>query len=180
MEPKGSWGSATGPYHEPDESNAHRKKLISLRSILILSYHIRLGLPRDLYPSGFSTKILYTSHSAYAHYTLHPAHLPWFDHLNDIWRRVQTLQLLKQYSPAPRHFIPLMSIYSPHTLFLNTLNLCSFVNVRNQVSHPYKSTGLDSSRKDKSKHSWNLLCSKFPREFWCVAVVQKLFNFAKF
>jgi hypothetical protein len=27
------------------------------------------------------------------------------------------------------------------TLFSNTLNLCSFLNVRDQVSHPYKTTG---------------------------------------
>jgi hypothetical protein len=27
------------------------------------------------------------------------------------------------------------------TLFTNTLNLCSSLNVRDQVSHPYKTTG---------------------------------------
>jgi hypothetical protein len=32
---------------------------ISLRSILVLSTHLRLGLPSDLLPSGFSTNILY-------------------------------------------------------------------------------------------------------------------------
>jgi hypothetical protein len=34
---------------------------ISLRSILILSLHLRLGLPSGYFPSGFPTKILYTS-----------------------------------------------------------------------------------------------------------------------
>jgi hypothetical protein len=33
--------------------------LISLRSILILSTHLRLGLPSGLFPSGFPTNILY-------------------------------------------------------------------------------------------------------------------------
>ena len=32
----------------------------SCRSILLLSSHLRLGLPSGLFPSGFSTKILYT------------------------------------------------------------------------------------------------------------------------
>jgi hypothetical protein len=32
---------------------------ISLRSILILSTHLRLGLPSSLFPSGFPTNILY-------------------------------------------------------------------------------------------------------------------------
>ena len=32
----------------------------SWRSILILSTHVRLGLPRGLFPSGFPTKTLYT------------------------------------------------------------------------------------------------------------------------
>jgi len=31
----------------------------SLRSILILSYHLRLGLARDLFPSGLPAKVLY-------------------------------------------------------------------------------------------------------------------------
>jgi len=33
---------------------------ISWRSILILSSHLRLGLPSDLFPSGFPTRTLYT------------------------------------------------------------------------------------------------------------------------
>ena len=33
----------------------------SWRSILILSSHLHLGLPSDLFPSGFPTKTLYTS-----------------------------------------------------------------------------------------------------------------------
>jgi len=49
--------------------------------------------------------------------------------------------LIIHSSPTSRHFLPLSSEYSPHTLFTNTLNPCPFLSVRDQVSHPYKSTG---------------------------------------
>jgi hypothetical protein len=77
------------------------------------------------------------------------------------------------------------------TLFSNTLSLCSSLSVRDQVSHPYKTTGrimvlyiltftfLDSRRDDKrsepngSKHS---LC----RESWHISYSQNfLFKFSK-
>ena len=46
----------------------------SWRFILILSTHLRLGLPSGLFPSGFSTKILYTTLSLPIRATC-PAHL---------------------------------------------------------------------------------------------------------
>jgi hypothetical protein len=57
MEPEGSLPyshrPATGPYPEPAESIT-----VSLRSILMLSSHLRLGLPSGLLPSGLPTKTL--------------------------------------------------------------------------------------------------------------------------
>jgi len=61
MEPEGSlphtYVPTTCPYPEPDRSSPYPT---SLRSILTLSHHLRLGLPSGLFPSGFPTKTLYT------------------------------------------------------------------------------------------------------------------------
>ena len=48
--------------------------LTSSRSILILSSHLRLGLPSCFFPSGFHTKTLYRSHLSTTSAT-YPAHL---------------------------------------------------------------------------------------------------------
>jgi hypothetical protein len=61
MEPDGSLPCSqepsTGPYAEPDKSNlAHP---ISRRFTLILSTHLRLGIPSGPFPYGFLTNILH-------------------------------------------------------------------------------------------------------------------------
>jgi len=55
----------------------------SLRSILILSSHLRLGLPSDLFRSGFPTKTLYTP-LLYPIRTIRPTHLILLDLLTRI------------------------------------------------------------------------------------------------
>jgi hypothetical protein len=78
QEPEGSslhsQQPATGLCPEPVECNPHPPKPISLRSILIPSFHLRLGLPSGLFPSGFSTKTIYTFLS-FAMRATTPAHL---------------------------------------------------------------------------------------------------------
>jgi hypothetical protein len=49
----------TGPFPEPDQSNPYHL-ILSLRSILIFSTHLRLCLSSGLFPSGFPTNILHT------------------------------------------------------------------------------------------------------------------------
>jgi hypothetical protein len=50
---------STGPYPEPVRSGPYHPILSLLRSILILSTHLRIGLLSGLFPSGFPTNILY-------------------------------------------------------------------------------------------------------------------------
>jgi hypothetical protein len=55
-----SQNPVTDPCPEPDESNLHPHTL-HLRSILIVFFHLRLGLPSGFFPLGFATIILNAS-----------------------------------------------------------------------------------------------------------------------
>ncbi|PNF19758.1 hypothetical protein B7P43_G14768 [Cryptotermes secundus] len=115
MEPEGSspysQENSIGPCHGPDQS--HSSHPISLRSILLLSIHLRLNLRSGLFPSGFPTNILYAF-------------------------LVSPKLLIMQFSPTPCHVISLRSNILLSTLFSNILSPCSSLNVRDQVSHPYR------------------------------------------
>jgi hypothetical protein len=76
----------------------------STRSILILSNHLRLGLPSGLLPSGFPTNKS-TNHEALRYAVFF-------------------------------NLLYISSLFGP-----NTPGLCSSLNVRDQVSHPYRTTG---------------------------------------
>ena len=114
----------------------------SWRSSLILSTHLRLGLPSGLLPSGYPTKILYTSLSSPIRATC-PAHL--------ILLHFITLTILgEEYRSFSSSLCSLLhspvtsSLLGPNilnTIFSNTLSFLSSLNVSDQVSHPYKTTG---------------------------------------
>ena len=115
----------------------------SCRSILILSNHLRLGLPSSLFPSGFPTKTLYTPLSSSIRATC-PAHLILLDFIT------RTI-LGEQYKSFRSSLCNLLhspitpSLLGPNILlnimFSNTLSFLSSRNVNDQVSHPYKTTG---------------------------------------
>jgi hypothetical protein len=94
---------------------------ISRRSILILSTHLRLGLPSGLLPSRFPTNNLY-AFLFFSGYMPRPPHPPWLDYSNYTWRRVQITKLLiMRFSLLSCHFIPPWSKHPPQHLTDATL-----------------------------------------------------------
>jgi hypothetical protein len=84
------------------------------RSILILSYHLCLGLPSVLLQSGFPIIPLYNP-SPLRQYALHarPSHSSQFYHLYNSGWRVQIMKLIMKFSSLPFYVIPLRPKYSP-------------------------------------------------------------------
>jgi len=108
---------------------------ISLRSVLILSYHLCLSRPSGVFPSGFSTKILYafliTPMLAKC-----PAHLILLDLITlTIFPEAYELWSL---SPNSSHLGPNILL---STLFSDILKLCFFLSKRVKISHQYETAG---------------------------------------
>ena len=127
---------ATLPFSEPYYS-------ASWRSILILSSHFCLGLPSGLFPSIFPTKPLYTPLPSPIRATI-PAYLI----LLDLIARTTFSEEYSSLSSSLcgfHHSLVTSSLLGPNillsTLFSNILSLRTSLNVDDQVSQSYKTTG---------------------------------------
>ena len=115
----------------------------SWTSILVWSFHRHQGLPSSLFPSGFPTKTLYTPLLSPIRTTC-----PTLLILLDLTTRTIFDEEYKSLSTSLCSFLhsPVTSsLLGPNillsTLFSNTLNLRSFLNVSDQVSHAHKTSG---------------------------------------
>jgi len=105
------------------------------------------------FPHQNPVRISSVSHTCYMP---RPSHSSWFDYPNNIWWAVRVIKILiMQSCPFPCYPV------FPSTLLSNTLSQCSSFNLRDRVSHPYKTKGnipllyiltfifLDSKLEDK-------------------------------
>jgi hypothetical protein len=80
---------------------------------------------------------LNTSPLPHACHMSRPPHSPWFNHPNNVrWGSSSLWSVL--HDPSSSLLRPYI-LFS--TLFCKTLSLCSSLKVRDQVSHPYSTTG---------------------------------------
>jgi hypothetical protein len=136
----------------------------TLRSIPNSSSHLRLGLQSYFFLSGFHTKTLYNFLS-YSMRSICPAHFILLDLfcLNIFVDGYKlSVSSLCNFLHSPVTSFHLGQNILLTTLFSDTLNLCSSLNSRDQVSHQYKInsrimvlyiltfTFLDGRREDKT------------------------------
>ena len=108
----------------------------------IFSSHLGLGLSSGLFPSGLPTKMLYTSLFSPIRATC-PSHFILLDFVTRtiLGEEYRSISSLCSFHHSPVTSSVLGSNTLLNTLSSYTLSLRSFLNVSDQVSHPYKTTG---------------------------------------
>ena len=127
----------TYPYHSPDQSYPNLLYLQAI-STIILPSHLCLGLLGGLFPSYFPTKILHAS-------LFCPICSTHADHLSNLDFTIllisgEVQKLWSSSSPCSSLQFPVTScLPGPNIflsiVFLNTISLCSYLNVYDHVSY---------------------------------------------
>ena len=136
-----SQGHATCPYPELAPSSPHTHIHFSKINLNIILPSMP-GSPSGLLPSGFLTKTLYTPLLSPIRATC-PAHLIILDFitrtiLGEVYRLFSSSLCNFLHSPVTSSLLGSNILLI--TLFSNTLSLRSYLNVSDQVSHPYNTT----------------------------------------
>jgi hypothetical protein len=97
------------------------------RPILILPFHLRLGLQSSIFSFGFPHQnLVCTSPFSHTCYMPRPSHYSRFDDPNNIWCGPQTMKLQSvQFPPIPCCLIPLIPHIFVSIRYSNTLSLRS-------------------------------------------------------
>jgi hypothetical protein len=122
----------TCSHPEPDQSTPCPHHTV-WKSVLILPFHLRLGLPSGLFPSGIPIKTLYTSLLCVLRATC-SAHLI----LLDLIIRTIFGEEYRSLSSSFRSFLHSLVHNFLSTLISKTLSLLSSLNITDQDLHPYK------------------------------------------
>jgi hypothetical protein len=174
MEPEGSiTNSRVSTLSQTNPGHITPSHLSKIHQLYYSSTYVLVFLVVT-FPLAFPPIIYKRSSSPHTCYMTRPSHPPRLDYSNYTWRRVQITKLLvMQFLHSP----VTSSLFGPNillsTLFSNTLSLCSSLNVRDQVSHPYRTTGkyipifkfltagekTEDSEQNGSKHYQNSISS---------------------
>ena len=135
--------TAICPYPEPDRQSMPPHPA-SWRPTLISSSHPCLGLPSDLFTSGFPTKTLYAPLFSHLRATCF-AYLILLEVITrkifgEEYRSLSSSLSSLSHSPVTPSLLGPNSLLS--TLYSNTLTLRPSLDASNQVSHPNKITGI--------------------------------------
>jgi len=148
MEPRSSLTAFTRACHL---SLSWARSLQSMPTSHFLKIHLNIILPPMTRLSKWSPSLrfphqnsVYTSPLPHTCYMPRPPHSR-FDQINNIWWWPQVMRSWNSSLCSFLHSPVASSIIVPYiflsTLLSNTLRRCSFLNVRDQVSHPYKTAG---------------------------------------